>query len=94
MLDILCIGHITKDCIITPQQTSYLPGGTAWYVACGLNAINTDHAVSFKLLTAMAEADQAPVEQLREMGLEVDSLPSSNPVLSPQMAKATKTPLS
>lgn len=76
MLDILCIGHITKDCIITPQQTSYLPGGTAWYVGCGLNAINQDHSVSFKLLTAMAEADQAPVQRLREMGLEVECLPS------------------
>lgn len=76
MTDIICIGHITKDCIITPDQTAYLPGGTAWYVGCGLAALNKEKKVSFKLLTAMAEADREPVEQLRQMGIEVECLPS------------------
>ena len=78
MLDILCIGHITRDCIITPQQTVYLPGGTSWYAANALIALNKDNdtPVSFELLTAMAPEDMAPVEELRAQGITVTCLPS------------------
>lgn len=76
MYDILCIGHITKDCIITPQLTAYQAGGTAWYVSKGIATLNKEHNVSYALLTAMAEADQAPIEELREEGLDVVCLPS------------------
>ena len=31
MKDICCIGHITKDKIITPRQTVYMAGGTSFY---------------------------------------------------------------
>jgi len=76
MYDILCIGHITKDCIITPQLTAYQAGGTAWYVSKGIAALNKQHSVSYALLTAMAEADQAPVEELQAQGIEVICHPS------------------
>jgi len=76
MYDILCIGHITKDCIITPQLTAYQAGGTAWYVSKGLASLNRNKEVSYALLTAMAPADQTPVEELRAEGLEVICHPS------------------
>lgn len=31
MNDICCIGHITLDKIVTPKQTTYMPGGTSYY---------------------------------------------------------------
>lgn len=76
MNDIICIGHITKDKIITPQQVTYLPGGTAWYVGKGLLAVDTEHRLRTSLVTAMATADLQPVEQLRAQGLEVEVFPS------------------
>lgn len=76
MYDILCIGHITKDCIITPQLTVYQAGGTAWYVSKGMAAVNKQQQVSYALLTAMAEDDQKPVLELRSLGMEVDCQPS------------------
>lgn len=77
MKDIICIGHITKDKIITPQQVTYLPGGTAWYVGKGLLAVDPDHSLDTALVTAMAADDLAPVQQLRAEGLEVEVCPSA-----------------
>ena len=39
--EICCIGHITLDKIITPRLETYMPGGTAFYVAHAL--ANLDH---------------------------------------------------
>jgi len=76
MYDIVCIGHITKDCIVTPQLTAYQAGGTAWYISKGIAALNQEREISYALLTAMAETDLAPVEELRAQGMEVFCLPS------------------
>ncbi len=35
MKDICCIGHVTRDRIVTPEKTVYMPGGTAYYMAYG-----------------------------------------------------------
>jgi len=37
--DICCIGHITLDKIITPKLETYMPGGTAFYVAHALEGL-------------------------------------------------------
>ena len=37
--DICCIGHITKDKIVTPRQTVYMAGGTSFYFAYALNSL-------------------------------------------------------
>lgn len=78
MYDILCIGHITKDCIITPQLTTYQAGGTAWYVSKGIASLNKPQHVSYALLTAMAEEDRAPIAELQEEGVAVTCLPSAH----------------
>ena len=31
MKDICCIGHVTKDKIVTPSSTVYMAGGTSFY---------------------------------------------------------------
>lgn len=36
MNDICCIGHITLDKIVTPKQTTYMPGGTSYYFSHGI----------------------------------------------------------
>ena len=37
MVDIVCIGHITQDHIITPSLDYFAPGGTAYYISVGMN---------------------------------------------------------
>lgn len=78
MYDILCIGHITKDCIITPQIKTYQSGGTAWYVSKGLAACNKNHEVSYALITAMSDADRAPIDELTAEGICVKCMPSAH----------------
>ena len=40
MIDICCIGHITLDKIVTPQNTVYMPGGTSYYFSYGMYHLN------------------------------------------------------
>ena len=68
--DICCVGHITLDKIITPDNVFYMNGGTAYYFAYGINHL--PHQVSFKLVTAMADRDQRAVSDMRHAGIEVD----------------------
>ena len=68
--DLCCVGHITLDKIITPDNVFYMNGGTAYYFAYGINHL--PHQVSFKLVTAMADRDQRAVSDMRHAGIEVD----------------------
>lgn len=52
--EICCIGHITLDKIITPRLETYMPGGTAFYVAHAL--ANLDHT-GFRLLTSVGPTE-------------------------------------
>ncbi len=72
--DIICIGHITRDRIITPTHTASLSGGTSYYFAHGINHL--PHDVSFKLITSLAPADMAAVEKMRREGIEVEVIES------------------
>ncbi|MDO4497093.1 MAG: PfkB family carbohydrate kinase [Bacteroidales bacterium] len=76
MYDIVCVGHITKDRIVTPETINYQAGGTAWYVAQGLKAIDAEKKIRWALITAMATTDRKPVEDLRNEGCEVICFPS------------------
>ena len=49
MKDICCIGHLTRDKIITPESTVYMAGGTSFYFANALNRLPQE--VSFQLVT-------------------------------------------
>ncbi|MEQ9423162.1 MAG: PfkB family carbohydrate kinase [Cyclobacteriaceae bacterium] len=49
MYDICCIGHITKDEIITPTEERRLPGGTAYYFTAALQLLGVKHLLVTKL---------------------------------------------
>lgn len=77
---ILCIGHITHDRIITPQMPDGVDcaGGTAYYVAWALHHLPQD--VSFGIVTAVGEDLQHYVDQLRHAGVDIADLGSPHSV--------------
>ena len=78
MIDICCIGHITKDKIVTPNRTVYMAGGTSFYFAYAINQLPKD--VSFSLVTAMDPTETEPVEKMRQAGIDVTLNASLNTV--------------
>lgn len=74
MTDIICIGHITRDRIITPAHTASLSGGTSYYFAHGINHL--PHDVSFRLITSLSTDDMAAVEEMRSAGIDVEVIES------------------
>lgn len=75
--DICCVGHITLDKIITPRHTVYMPGGTSFYFAHGISALDPS---KFLLVTSLAESEMAAVDDIRGKGVAVKVLPSRNSV--------------
>lgn len=78
MKDICCIGHITKDKIVTPNRTVYMAGGTSFYFAYAINQL--PHDVSFSLVTAMDPTEKQPVEKMQQQGIDVTFNASRNTV--------------
>ena len=78
MIDICCIGHITKDKIVTPNRTVYMAGGTSFYFAYAINQLPKD--VSFSLVTAMDPTETEPVGKMRQAGIDVTLNASRNTV--------------
>lgn len=79
MREIICIGHITHDHILTPDIDLHIPGGTAWYFAWGMQALaasDKNEVAPYRLITSVGEEDMPAVEQLREAGVKVEVLPS------------------
>lgn len=84
MKDICCIGHVTKDKIVTPSSTVYMAGGTSFYFAYAINQLPKD--VNFSLITAMdpndrkqrvlAKADPFTIQQLEHVEAKVFHLGS------------------
>lgn len=78
MTDICCIGHITLDKIVTPEDIVYMNGGTSYYFAHAINHL--PHELSFSLVTSMAEKDRKAVDELIESGIDVTFFPSRETV--------------
>ena len=80
MTDICCIGHITRDRIITqdPPNTVYSAGGSAYYVAWAFQALL--HDVDFQLVTSVSREMMPEVEKLRVAGVSVKSFESPDNV--------------
>ena len=78
MNDICCIGHITLDKIVTPKQTTYMPGGTSYYFSHGIRHLNDKE--HYKLVTALAPSEYQAVEEMRSVGIQVEVLPSKKTV--------------
>ena len=70
--DILCIGHITHDRIITPALPLGIDcaGGTAYYVAWAMSHLPLD-GVSFGVVTAVGSDLTHEVERLRQAGIDI-----------------------
>lgn len=78
MKDICCIGHITKDKIITPRQTVYMAGGTSFYFSYAFSHLPQN--ISFQLVTKLGEGEMKSVEDMRQAGIDVQVYPSSHTV--------------
>ena len=78
MKKICCIGHITRDRIITPQQTSDMAGGTSFYMAHGMHHLSQDFP--FQLVTKIGQESQEEVDHLRQMNIDVVSYSSPHSV--------------
>ena len=78
MKDICCIGHITKDKIVTPNRTVYMAGGTSFYFSYAINQLPKD--VTFSLVTAMDPTEKEPVEKMLKAGIDVSMNASRNTV--------------
>lgn len=69
MTDICCIGHITRDKIITPESTVYMAGGTSFYMSYGISRL--PNTVSYELVTKVGKGQLPEVEKLRQAGIDV-----------------------
>lgn len=78
MKDICCIGHITKDKIVTPHRVVYMAGGTSFYFAYAISQLPND--VSFSLVTSMDPTETEPAEKMRQAGIDVTLNASRNTV--------------
>ncbi len=78
MKDICCVGHITKDKIITPRGTVYMAGGTSFYFSYAFSHLPDD--VSFLLVTKLGETEMNTVDNMRKAGIEVLAHPSRHTV--------------
>lgn len=78
MKDICCIGHITKDKIVTPHRVVYMAGGTSFYFAYAINQLPND--VSFSLVTSMDPTETEPAKKMRQAGIDVTLNASRNTV--------------
>lgn len=77
MYDICCIGHLTRDHIVTPDSDIYMPGGTSYYVSLGMVALRPEvHGLSYKLVTSLAEKDMALADELTNRGIDTTVIPS------------------
>ncbi len=78
MKDICCIGHITRDKIITPRKTVYMSGGTSFYFSYALNQLPKN--VSFQLVTKAGEGAWPEIEKLNKAGIDVECFSSHHTV--------------
>ena len=78
MKDMCCIGHVTRDKIITPRQTVNMAGGTSFYFAYGMNQL--PKKVSFQLVTKVGEGSMPEIEKMRQAGIDVECFKSRHTV--------------
>ena len=89
MKDICCIGHITKDKIITPRQTVYMAGGTSFYFSYAINHLPDN--VSFQLVTKLGEGEMKAVEDMRNVGIDVLTYQAATQFTSRTSTARTRT---
>lgn len=75
--DICCIGHITLDHIVTPFTDVFMPGGTAFYFANAMAALEAKKSL---LVTSLAEPQIDAALAIRKLGVDVDIILSPKTV--------------
>ena len=75
--EICCIGHITRDKVITPKFEADMPGGSAYYFA---KALSDFEDASFRLITSVGADNLKVVDELKKEGIEVEVFPGENSV--------------
>jgi sugar/nucleoside kinase (ribokinase family) len=75
--DLCCIGHITLDKIVTPENTVHMPGGTSFYVS---NAIHHLANIRYGLVTSVGASEMHVVEDLQNKGIETTVFESASSV--------------
>ena len=78
MKDICCIGHLTRDKIITPKDEFQMAGGTSFYFAWGISHLPKD--VSFQLVTKVGKGSLPEIERMRNAGIDVRCFDSRHTV--------------
>ena len=78
MLDICSIGHITRDKIVTPENTVYMAGGTSFYMTYGMSHL--PRKVSYQLVTKVGEESKDDVDKIRSLGFDTVCYPSRHTV--------------
>ena len=78
MKDICSIGHITRDKIVTPDNTVYMAGGTSFYMSWGISRL--PQKVDYQLVTKVGQGQMAEVEKLKGAGIDVTCYPSRHTV--------------
>ena len=73
MHELCCVGHITLDKIVTPKKTVHMPGGTSFYFA---HAIKHFDDIDFALVTAVGASEMGVVDELKQEGIQVTTMPS------------------
>lgn len=77
--EIVCIGHITKDRIVTPMLDKYMPGGTTYYFTHGIRHLNLKK-IKYRLIASLGEGEMDAVEEMRTEGIDVEVVPSRQTV--------------
>ena len=75
--EICCIGHITRDKVITPKFEADMPGGSAYYFA---KALSDFEDASFRLITSVGADNLKVVDELKKEGIDVEVFPGANSV--------------
>lgn len=77
-VDICSIGHITRDKIVTPDNTVYMAGGTSFYMTYGISHL--PRKVGYQLVTKVGEGQKPEVEKIEAMGIDTICYPSRHTV--------------
>lgn len=75
--DLCCIGHITLDKVVTPNNTAHMPGGTAFYCSHAIRHLNH---INYSLVTSLAETEMSVVDDLRQKGIDTTAIISKSSV--------------
>ena len=78
MNDICCIGHITRDKIITPHHEAFISGGTSFYFSYAIARL--PRKVSYQLVTKLGRYDVEEVKRMRDERIDVLAYTCDNSV--------------